>query len=194
MRHRPLSPDRHQTRLQPQPSPRRTRLAALAGIAALALAMLGPAVASAATPTGDDVGCSGHWPASTHGKPTMLVSGGRAGDYLWHDARGWHLRVTKVTARTAVFSGRIHADQPISAAGVALEIGDRIALSPDRLTLTYRFVNHGHIDGVDFRTACADHLRIAGSMDGTLLPTGRIWIGATGRHPLQNPFGISRVH
>ena len=176
-------------------SPHRSRLAALAGSLGLALAMLAPGAVAAATPTatGDDVGCTGHWPVSVQGKPAAYQAGARAGDYLWHDARGWHLRVTKVTSAQAVFTGRIHADAPIRATGIALEAGDRISLSADKLTLTYQFVNHGHIDGIDFRTACADHLRFAGSMDGVLLPTGRIWIGAKGNHPLQNPFGISRV-
>jgi len=73
-----------------------------------------------------------------------------------------------------------------------LETGDTFTLSADKLTLTYRFVNHGRIDGLDFRTACATHLRIAGSMAGARLPTGRIWLGARGRHPLQNPFVILR--
>lgn len=176
-------------------SPHRSRLAALAGVIGLALAMLAPGAVAAATPTttGDDVGCAGHWPTSVQGKPATYQAGARAGDYLWHDARGWHLRVTKGTSVQAVFSGRIHANKPIRATGIALEAGDRISLSADKLTLTYQFVNHGHVDGIDFRTACADRLQVGGSMNGVLLPTSRIWIGAKGNHPLQNPFVINRV-
>lgn len=159
----------------------------------LSLALLAPAAASAATTTTDEAGCAGHWPASVQGKPTMLKAGARAGDYLWHDSRGWHLRVTKVTSSKAVFTGRIRSDKPLRVSGVLLEKGDTFTLSADKLTLTYRFTNYGHIDGLDFRTACANRLGIAGSMDGTRLPTGRIWIGARGHHPLQNPFAISRV-
>ena len=160
--------------------------------AALAIAMLVPAAASAAETT-TDRSCAGHWPTTAQGKPTMFAAGARAGDYLWHDRAGWHLRVTKVSSTTAIFTGRIHADRPMRVAGVALERGDTITLSTDRLTLTYRFANHGHVDGLDLTTDCATRLRISGSMNGALLPTSRIWIGSNGRHPLQNPFTITKV-
>ena len=74
-----------------------------------------------------------------------------------------------------------------------LEAGDTFALSADKKTLTYRFANHGRIDGLDFRTACATRLWFRGSMAGVKLPTGRIWIGRAGRHPLQNPFVVLRT-
>lgn len=174
---------------------RRSRLALLAGVIGLTMATVVPSAASAAstTTTVDEAACTGHWPASVQGKPSVYQAGARAGDYLWHDSRGWHLRVTKVTSAKAVFSGRIRSDKPLSVAGVALELGDTFTLSADKLTITYRFANYGHIDGLDFRTACANRLGFAGSMNGTLLPTSRIWIGASGRHPLQNPFVILRV-
>jgi len=174
--------------------PRRSRLALLAGVVGLSLAALAPGAASAATRIADEASCTGRWPAAVQGKPAMYQPGARAGDYIWHDAAGWHLRVTKVTADKAVFSGRIRSDRPLTVAGVALESGDSFTLSADRLVLTYRFVNHGHVDGLDFRTACAERLGFAGSMNGRLLPTSRIWIGAASRHPLQNPFAIARVH
>ena len=119
---------------------------------------------------GDDVGCTGHWPAAVQGKPTMYASGARAGDDIWHDAAGWHLRVTKVTSARAVFAGWIRSDKPMAVAGAALEGDDRFTLSADKLTLTYRFVNRGHVDGLDFRTACAERLGLAGSMDGDEAP------------------------
>ena len=40
----------------------------------------------------------GHWPRSVQGVPTLFHAGGRAGDYIWHDANGWHLRVTHATS------------------------------------------------------------------------------------------------
>lgn len=162
-------------------------------LVALALAVLVPASATAAEATTDRA-CAGHWPAAAQGKPANFAAGARAGDYLWHDRAGWHLRVTKVSASPAVFSGRIHADRPMRVTGVALERGDTFTLSADRLTLTYRFTNHGRVDGLDLTTDCATRLRISGAVNGTLLPTGRIWIGANGRHPLQNPFTITKVH
>lgn len=160
----------------------------------LSLALLAPAAAAAATTTTDTTTCTGRWPASVQGKPTMYKAGARAGDYLWHDSRGWHLRVTKVTSAKAVFTGRIRSDTPLTVSGVLLEKGDTFTLSADKLTLTYRFANYGHIDGLDFRTACAGRLGIYGTMDGKPLPISRIWIGARGHHPLQNPFAIVKIH
>lgn len=162
------------------------------GLGTLVAALLAPSAAFATEPPAGGT-CDGHWPASTQGKPTMYKSGGRAGNYLWHDANGWHLRVTKVSSAKAIFSGRIRADKPMTVKGVALEKSDSFTLSADGLTLTYRFANYGHVDGLDFKTACAGRLAIAGSMNGHKLPIGRIWVGKNGRHPLQNSFAIRRV-
>lgn len=172
----------------------RGSLRSIALLAALVGALVVPSAAFATTTTTAEGTCDGHWPAATHGKPVTFVSGARAGDYLWHNARGWHLRVTKASSTRAVFTGRIRSDKPITVTGVLLEKGDTFTLSADKLILTYRFVNHGRVDGLDFTTACAERLVIGGSMNGVKLPIGRIWVGARGHHPLQNPFVIRRVH
>lgn len=174
------------------------RLAALAGAAGLTLAMLAPGAVSAATPATidpatTDPGCPGHWPAAVKGVPATYHAGAKAGDYLWHDSRGWHLRVTKKTSERAVFTGRITADAPMTVRGAFLEREDSITLSNGGRTLTYRFVNHGHLDGIDIRTACASRLTVTGSMDYVRLPASRVWIGAGGAHPLGVPFAILRV-
>jgi hypothetical protein len=163
---------------------------------ALALAMLaGPAAgaALAAEPTSDTAACTGHWPASVQGVPVQWRAGARAGDYIWHDANGWHLRVTHVGSRLAVFSGRIVSEAPMSVSGAFLEGRDSFALSADKKVLTYRFANYGHIDGLNIRTECAAWIKFGGALSGTKLPVGRIWIGRAGVHPLQNPFVVRRV-
>ena len=172
--------------------------AGLLAVSALTLGMLTPVAASAssapATATATtEPACPGHWPASVQGQPTVLHAGARAGDYIWHDATGWHLRVTHASSNTLVFSGRITASAPMRVAPFHLEGGDSIALSADRLTITYRFYNHGRVDGLDFRTGCARRLTFAGSAAGTKLPIGRIWLGHFGRHPLENPFVLIRL-
>ena len=161
----------------------------IVGLALLGAALIVPTTAAAAEAAACD---EGRWPAATQGAPVTYKSGGRAGDYLWHNATGWHLRVTHIGSRRVVFSGRIVSDRPLSVRGYKLESGDRFVLSDDKLTLTYRFANYGHIDGLDFRTACATKLRVRGSMAGEKLPVGRIWIGRAGTHPLSNPFLIER--
>jgi hypothetical protein len=147
----------------------------------------------AATTTTTTVACDeGRWPASVQGQPASFVAGARAGDYIWHNATGWHLRFTHPGSARVIFSGTIVANAPLTVVPYRLEGSDTFALSADHKTLTYRFTNYGRIDGLDFRTACASRLWIKGSMAGVKLPTGRIWIGRAGRHPLQNPFVILR--
>jgi hypothetical protein len=135
----------------------------------------------------------GHWPASVQGIPTLFHAGARGGDYIWHDARGWHLRVTHAGTAGVVFSGRIVSSAPLDAMPVRLEGRDYVALSADHKVITYRMVNYGRIDGFDFRTACAHRLSFTGNMAGSRLSTARIWIGHNNRHPLQNPFIVTRV-
>lgn len=48
------------------------------------------------------------------------------------------------------------------------------------------------VDGFDFTTACATRLMFSGYMAGSRLPTWRIWVGHLNRHPLQNPFIVTR--
>jgi hypothetical protein len=182
------------------PTTRGRRLGAgtLLGLVAIATALFAPATTFAATPaastvTTTTVTCDeGRWPASAQGVPATFKAGARAGDYIWHSSTGWHLRFTHVGTRRVVFSGKIVSNAPLTVAPYRLEGGDAFALSADKLTLTYRFTNYGRVDGLDFRTACATRLWFRGSMAGTKLPTGRIWIGRAGHHPLQNPFVILR--
>jgi hypothetical protein len=149
-----------------------------------------PATSTVSTPT---VCSDGHWPATVQGVPTLWHANAAAGDYLWHDATGWHVRVTHRGTGRVVFTGRIVSSAPMTAVPVRLESGDTFSLSADHKTLTYRFVNHGAIDGLNFRTACAERITFAGAMNGSRLPVGRIWIGRGNRHPLENPFSVTRL-
>ena len=93
------------------------------------------------------------------GKPLTLKAGARAGDYIWHDSTGWHLRVTHPGSAKVIFTGRIVSSAPMTFKPARLERGDTITLSADKKTLTYKFYNYGKVDGVDFKTACAQRLR-----------------------------------
>jgi hypothetical protein len=164
-------------------------LAAPAGVAAAS-----PAPTAASAVTTATVCPDGHWPGSVQGVPVNFKAGARAGDYIWHDRNGWHLRVTHAGSRGVVFSGTIHASAPLDADPVKLEQNDQFTVSADRKTITYRFVNYGRIDGLDFKTSCAKTLSFRGLMAGHKLPIWRIWIGHRGLHPLENPFVIRRIH
>jgi hypothetical protein len=176
---------------------RRLVLSTVLGLGAITGAFFVPAASLAATAATTAVTTStcgeARWPTSVQGQPLTLAAGARAGDYIWHNDSGWHLRVTHPGTMRVVFSGTIVSNAPLSVSSFKLERGDTFALSADKKTLTYRFANHGRIDGLDLRTACATRLWVKGSMAGVKLPTGRIWIGRAGRHPLQNPFVILRT-
>ena len=129
--------------------------------------------------------------AAVQGMPAVHA-GSAAGDYLWHDATGWHLRVTHPGTSGLAFSGTIRANKPLHVTGYPLEKGDTFTVSADKLSVTYRFRNYGRLDGLDFTTECATRLGVSGRMSGALLPARRIWIGHAGRHPLGNPFAILR--
>jgi hypothetical protein len=177
---------------------RSRRLGPGLALAGLMLALVLPAGASAATtaaPRTDGVSTTactgGAWPGSVQGKPPV-IAGSAAGDYLWHDATGWHLRVTHVGRGLVTFTGTIRANKPLHVKGFALESGDTFTVSTDGLSVSYRLRNYGRLDGLDFTTACATRLGFSGRMNGSLLPSRRIWVGHYGRHPLQNPFVILR--
>src|SRR4029077_13274846 len=70
------------------------------------------------------------------------------------------------------------------------EKGDTITLSADKKTLTYKFNNYGRIDGIDFKTACAQRLTISAAINGRKLSPSRIWLGHYARHPLETRFVV----
>ncbi|MHB8459822.1 MAG: hypothetical protein ACYDAK_12145 [Candidatus Limnocylindrales bacterium] len=135
----------------------------------------------------------GVWPKTVDGRPARFEAGAAAGDYIWHDATGWHVRVTHPGSATVVFTGRVVSSAPLTAVPVLLEAQDTITVSADRRTITYRLVDHGGIDGFDFTTACARQVGFYGAMADHRLPVGRIWLGDAGRHPLENPFVVRRL-
>jgi hypothetical protein len=173
---------------------RRSLLAGTLALGCLLTTAFGSVAFAGEPTTASDPACTGHWPIAAQGMPATFKAGARAGDYVWHSASGWHLRVTHVGTGKLVFSGRVVSDVPLSVTPVRLEGTDYVALSADKKTITYRLTNYGRIDGFDFTTACAQRLTFAGHVAGSRLPALRIWVGRYGRHPLQNPFSIIRVH
>jgi hypothetical protein len=177
----------------------RRRIAALGlGLMTLVAGLLAPANAFAVTPTtaatdgATAVACTGGaWPWTVQGAPTF-AAGSAAGVRRWHSATGWHLRVTHPGTYGVTFSGTIRANKPLHVRGFALESGDTFTVSADGLTVSYRFRNFGHLDGLDFTTECATRLGVGSRMNGAVLPVRRIWVGRAGHHPLQNPFVILR--
>lgn len=146
---------------------------------------------AAAQPPG---GCGdGPWAPRVQGAPPGFEGGDRAGDYLWHDDGGFHLRVTHRGDRRDVFDGTIVSPTPMRLAPEQLEGADRADLSPDGRILSFAFTDHGRVDGIDFVTACADVVSIGPlSLDGAPLPPERVYLGANEIHPVRIPFDVAR--
>lgn len=142
------------------------------------------ATASTCLPAGhDDV-----WPVWTDGRP-----GRDPGVTVWHDAHGWHVRVTHNALHDRVFSGEIRTTgELVDVHAVKLERDDSLAVGAGGHTLLFRFNNHGGSDGFDFGTHCAPFIGLGFSSDGHVVPTSRISIGKTARHPADDPFVITR--
>ena len=176
---------------------RRRLVAGLLTISALGASLIVPAASFAASPApaaGTTAACPDtHWPLSVQGRPLKLHAGARGGDYIWHDSKGWHLRVTHAGTAKVVFTGKFVSNAPMTVTPYRLEDADGLVLSADKLTLTYRFRNYGRLDGFDLKTDCAQRLAISGSMAGKKLPPNRILLGRHGRHPLENRFVIVKI-
>jgi hypothetical protein len=164
--------------------------AALAGSLALAL----PAAAVTGAPTPTQLRCDkAAWEAKVQGNP-HVDGGDAAGDYLWHDSYGFHLRVTHVRNSRQVYRGSITSSARLRLDPARLEGRDTVALSADHRTMTFAFYNYGHIDGVNFHTDCATALRVSRlSVDGTALPRTHVYLGAHQAHPADVPFIVHRV-
>jgi hypothetical protein len=119
-------------------------------------------------------------PGSVAGAPSALVTTPFAPRsmakalYVWHDAKGWHMRLTHDEAPTTAADattkptlvevrGRITASRPlVRVRTVRLEDrqrGEWVSVKrPGRRTMDFRFVNGGHVDGIDFAAGCAGRL------------------------------------
>ena len=164
----------------------------------MVVAMASPAMAASGAPSPepaqDNATCvNGHWPGVTDGRPTQLEAGAEGAVYAWHDDTGWHLRATHAGNGKQVISGKITSDGAIYAVARHTEGRDRVAHSASRHTVAFRFTNYGHIDGLDFKVRCGNHLRFNGQDDGTQLTPGQVWIGHNNDHPTSVPFEIDRV-
>jgi hypothetical protein len=160
------------------------------GAASMLALTTSTAVLAAEPPTTCD---AGHWPSTVEGMPTVFKAGATAGDYIWHDGNGWHVRVTHHGDNRLVFTGRVVSNQPLESDPVKLEKADQLTVSADNKTVTFRFTNYGAIDGFDFTTACATRLTFHFEIAARRTPPGRIWLGHGNRNTLEDPFGITRI-
>lgn len=167
---------------------RRTLITAAVAVAAAGASLAAAAPANAATVDGT------HWSGAVQGTPTSLHAGAASGDYLWHDSHGFHLRVTHPGSGRVVYTGVIHANEPMHFTRDRLEKGDVVALSKDRKTLSFAFGDYGHIDGVNFTTDHATKITVSRlhiGDDGQ--NASEVYLGAGSAHPSSIPFTITRT-
>jgi hypothetical protein len=131
--------------------------------------------------------------AAGAGAATVSVNDGRPrldpGVTLWHDAKGWHVRVTHNAIHDRVFSGVIHTSGTLTNVhAVRVEKNDYVKVGSGGHSLAFRFNNYGGVDGFDFTTHSAPYLAFAFATDGHVLAPAHISIGAAGRHPAHDPF------
>jgi hypothetical protein len=157
-----------------------------------AAASAAPANGPMPGPSCDVVKDDGAWPLVADGRPAGLDAGDAAADYIWHDATGWHLRVTHQNDHHQVWTGVITTNGVLSDAAVKLEKNDRFAVGPDKHAITFSFNNYGGIDGLDFRTHCATGIRFDLRADGAPVNPTEVLVGHGGRNPAKIPFAIRR--
>lgn len=169
------------------------------GVATPAFASNTPATTAAATSPNTGTRCSderdGSWPDWVQGKPDTFDAGATGGVYMWHDSDGWHLRVTHANNDQTVFTGALETTGAfVDVHGVLLEKNDSLHVSAARHVISFKFENYGHIDGVDFHTACAPSI-VSSFWRGTHRVTvDRVFLGDHDTHPSTDPFRIRRAH
>jgi hypothetical protein len=105
-------------------------------------------------------------PAVTPGATNDVFAPGL---YVWHEAKGWRVRLTHNlktdvgTPQVIEVRGRITSSRPISnVRTVRLEDtqrGEWVSVQrPKRTVMDFRFVNGGYIDGINFNAGCAGRL------------------------------------
>jgi hypothetical protein len=147
-----------------------------------------------------DVCLKGSWDAAVEGMPATFAVGTNSA-YLWYDADGaWALRFTHAgPSDKLIFAGYVKAlsGQFVDVSPMSKGGTDIVAVSPDKRTIYFRFVDFGLLDGLNFATHCTRAITVnvhAGNVNsgGPLLPTGQIHLGATATSPPANPFKVGR--
>lgn len=131
------------------------------------------------------------WSDVIQGRPDL---GPRSpeGYYLWSDDDGMHLR-THGPEKEHYFTTRLRTDGVfVDVDSVRLESRDDFAVLDGGHTLVLRFHTYDATDGVNFRIRGGTKLRLNLQLDGDLIPTESIYLGAEGKHPRTNPFTINR--
>lgn len=151
------------------------------------------ATSALAATDSDGSHCStGTLPDSVMGNPGVKP-GQATGFFLWHDSKGYSLRVTHPGSARLVFSGTLTSSRGFShVSRVALEKDDRVRLSSNHRTLSFRFVDVGKIDGINFAADCSKIMKATLRIDSALAGPEQVKLGRHRASPTSNPFTIER--
>ncbi|HYT90560.1 MAG TPA: hypothetical protein VEL76_17770 [Gemmataceae bacterium] len=131
----------------------------------------------------------------SQGVPPEFHKGEHTGFFIWHGAKGWHLRTT-TRAKEHRFHGTITVEGGtfLHVHPHDLEKGGRLAdhwkLGPKKHTLTFDFKTDRGVDGIDFhvaKDATAIHFRL--HFNGKH-QREHIFIGHNGVNPPSDPFTL----
>jgi len=136
---------------------------------------------------------SGVLPADVNGRSAALSAGLPAGAWVWHDTKGFHLRVTHDAKTKLAFTGSIVSSGNLSAHLLRAERDDVIWRNSHNNAVRFALHNHGGIDGIDFKAGCAKKLTITLNAAGQKLTTARIFLGSDAVNPAANPVVIVRT-
>ena len=146
---------------------------------------------AAVAPSADAADC-GRLPAVVQGNP-LVQAQDRGVAYLYHGTNGWGFRVTHASHSKITVTSTINASSGISHYRTyRLERGYAVAESADGKLMSFRLTNVGGLDGFDFRAECSQQLTVNVKVDGTQLPTNRVYLGKNRVHPTSVPFTIER--
>ena len=172
-------------------------LFAAAAVVAVFVVVAASAFASSGSTAGQDAApvaqapVSPAWPPYVQGDPN-LTPDSPTGYYIWRNEYGWHLR-THGPGEEHLFTARLRTDgvfQDVDA--VRLENRDNFAVLDGGHTIVLRFHTYDATDGLNFRVRGGTRLRFNLQLDGELIATDSIYLGAAGVHPPTNPFTIRR--
>ena len=95
------------------------------------------------------------WPSSAQGVPAAL-RGTAQGYFLWHDVRGWHLRLR--AGSTGKLEGNVSANARIRVLGSTPAA--RLGLKAGASGFSFQLSGTGKGEGIDFAAACARRLTL----------------------------------
>jgi hypothetical protein len=135
------------------------------------------------------------WAQAVQGAPTSFAAGSD-GAYVWYDPDGgWALRFTHADPQdTQIFAGSLSvtSGQFLDLTSLSDRPRDIVALSPNKRTIYFRFVDFGVLDGLNFATHCTKAFAIRIYEGGSLLPANAVHLGSSSANPPSDPFKVAR--